>query len=915
MASYSSLAKLLLVGASCAVIAACSEANISSPGEIGQIDNGGGSGGGSGGGGGGGGDGGDGGGDGDADCPDGTTPGDSVSGAATCEISGAIIDDVTLTAGPLYRLSGRVDVGVDVGGGGDFADGDEATLTVEPGVTIFGASGSDFLVVNRGSRLVADGDADNPIVFTALQDVEGTVGEEDRGLWGGVVILGRAPISSCSGFTPGDPECENTVEGTDALYGGNAPDDDSGVLNYVQVLFAGNAISADNELNAITLGGVGSGTEIDFVQTHNNLDDGIEWFGGTVDVKHAVFTGIGDDSLDWAEGWTGKLQFGIVVQSDAAGGRGIEAGNSSLPPGLADLRSNPTLSNLTFLGDPANDEGIVLRGGTDGRIVNSVIVGFSECLDIDASETFAADPTFNSVLLDCPTTFKDDGPGDTAADVEAIFNDDPNNVTDEPASLSDRFFPGPVEEDVEAFDVTALDPFFDDVDYIGAFSPDETVSNNWAAGWTFALFDEPECPEGTTNEGTLNGLNRCGVTGVITGDLRLTRGNIYELQGRVDVGVDVGGGGDFADGDPATLTIESGVTVFGESGSDFLVVNRGSQLFVNGTADDPVIMTSLQDVNGTQQPEDRGQWGGMVILGRAPISSCSGFTPGDPECENTVEGTDALYGGNAPDDDSGVLNYVQVLFAGNAISADNELNAITLGGVGSGTEIDFVQTHNNLDDGIEWFGGTVDVKHAVFTGIGDDSLDWAEGWTGKLQFGIVVQSDAAGGRGIEAGNSSLPPGLADLRSNPTLSNLTFLGDPANDEGIVLRGGTDGRIVNSVIVGFSECLDIDASETFAADPTFNSVLLDCPTTFKDDGPGDTAADVEAIFNDDPNNVTDEANTLQDTFVNGSTENGVTAFDPTTLDAFFDAVDHIGAVKDGDDDWWRGWTCGLESGSDC
>jgi len=434
--------------------------------------------------------------------------------------------------------------------------------------------------------------------------------------------------------------------------------------------------------------------------------------------------------------------------------------------------------------------------------------------------------------------------------------------------------------------------------------------------------DGPSCPDFASEGDPVGGNTSCVLTGTLTQDRTLSSDVFWRLEGEVEVGVDVGGGGEAADGDPAILEIEPGTTIFGESGSDFLVVNRGSELVADGTRDNPIVMTSRSDLED-QNPQ-RGDWGGLILLGRAPISSCSGASPGEADCENNVEGTDALYGGDAPGDDSGVLNFLQVRFTGDVISEGNEIQAITLGAVGSATEIDFVQTHNSLDDGIELFGGTVDLKHTVYTGIADDSIDWSEGWTGNLQFGLIDQAPEAGDRGIEAGNSSLPPGIDERRSDPTVANLTILGDENAGEGLLLRGGTDGQIVNTIATGSSECLDIDAQSTFDANPTFQSVLLDCATTFVDDSAdgGETASEVESVFNDGgQDNVTDEATRLQapfqggDAFINGSTEDGVPAVDPTSFGGFFESVDWIGAVRDESDNWWRTWSCGLEANSEC
>ena len=197
--------------------------------------------------------------------------------------------------GVLYSISGYTRVGEDVGGdaANPRANQRSATLTIEPGVTIFGSSGQDALVINRGSRINAVGEKTKPIVFTSRQSVEGTTNVDSIGQWGGLVLLGRAPTANCIGsVTPGTAACEAEVEGvTGAYYGGNAPGDSTGTLKYVRVMHSGFEVLPNVELNGITLAGLGSGTSIEYVQVHNSSDDGFEWFGGTVNNRYLVATG------------------------------------------------------------------------------------------------------------------------------------------------------------------------------------------------------------------------------------------------------------------------------------------------------------------------------------------------------------------------------------------------------------------------------------------------------------------------------------------------------------------------------------------------------------------------------------------------------------------------------------------------
>ncbi|WP_374274929.1 hypothetical protein [Brevundimonas sp.] len=429
----------------------------------------------------------------------------------------------------------------------------------------------------------------------------------------------------------------------------------------------------------------------------------------------------------------------------------------------------------------------------------------------------------------------------------------------------------------------------------------------------------PDCPTGFSNVGVINDLRNCQLPATITGNLVVPErdGTIYSLGGRTDVGTDRGPdpSAPRAGSAQGILTIEPGVTIFGSSGADFLVINRGSQIFAEGEDDNPVIFTSRQSVLGETGVDSIGQWGGIVILGRAPTNACpAGVTPPNIACEAQVEGTNAFYGGNTPADNSGRLRYVRVMHPGFEVLPGNELNGITLAGIGSGTTVEYVQVHNSSDDGIENFGGRVNLKHIVFTGIDDDSFDTDTGWQGTMQFLIAVQRENGGDRIFEMSCAGNPA----LCSFPQVSNATLVHRQAGGDNIILNSGTDFLLLNSVSTRMGTggaCLRIDGANTAAANPTFNSVYFSCPTPFSDSASSIGASATAAFFNAGQNNTANGTSTLTQMFINGANENAVTATNPTTFNSAFTAVDYIGAVRDAADDWWDGWTCGLTSDATC
>jgi hypothetical protein len=814
-----------------------------------------------------------------------------------------------------------------------------ATLSIEPGVVLFGQEGGDYIVVHRDAKIEAVGTASKPIIFTSLQDVKGEA--TAAGQWGGIVLLGNAPVNKCP--TDGSA-CALQVEGAKegSVFGGTNKEDNSGTLKYVVVKYAGYEIAPDNELNGITFAGVGSGTTIDYVQVHSNADDGVEFFGGNVNLKHLVLTANQDDSIDWDLGYQGKIQFAYIEQDKNSGpaNRGIEADNNGSHPEI-EPQSNPTVSNLTIIGNnfhtaSADSEGIYLREGTAGKIFNTVVTGPSEmgeCLEFEGGDTSSVtvDNANNGKIvmqndvMACTNgeNFKNSkaADGSVLLDIAAWFSAEPSNSISTSIMLNEKGIPDAKSPLIGAGqDVSnTQDAFFDSVDFIGALD----ATNDWRDGWAFgfgggvvtAQASVQGCPTGTAAITPIDGsTTTCEISGTITSDLTLTANNLYALSGPVFVGNDKA--------NSATLTIEAGTTIYGRAGNDYLVVSRDSKIEANGSKTAPITFTSSQDIKG--EPTAAGQWGGVVLLGNATVNKCP--TDGSA-CALQVEGAQegAVFGGTNDSDSSGTLRYVVVKHAGYEIAPDNELNGISFAGIGSGTKVEYIQVHDNADDGIEIWGGTVNMKYVVLTSDQDDSLDWDLGYRGNIQYILAKQSPTNGpaNRGIEADNNGSHPSIQP-QSNPTIANMTIIGNDfntasADSEGVYLREGTKAQLFNMVVTGTSgmgECFEIEGGVTssvtvdqaVAGDTVMTNSVIACSENFKDS----KAADGSTLLN------------AQDWFLNSNTDtsiatdmskvvNGIFTIDTTTPkdftgNPFFTNATHIGAVS-ADDDWTAGWTVGL------
>ncbi|HEX2138556.1 MAG TPA: hypothetical protein VHG33_02470 [Woeseiaceae bacterium] len=458
----------------------------------------------------------------------------------------------------------------------------------------------------------------------------------------------------------------------------------------------------------------------------------------------------------------------------------------------------------------------------------------------------------------------------------------------------------------------------------------------------------------------------------------LPNGGAHVLEGSLFVGEtyrddsEMAAAGIAEGGDGPVLTVEAGATLAFQSSADFMVINRGSQLFAVGSADAPITFTSVSDVNGTVGPEDVQQWGGIVINGFGVTNQCqytgtvAGGDLATTDCHVDAEGAAGLdesqYGGDNNDDSSGRLEYVLVKHTGATVGNGDELNGITFGGVGRNTVVDNLQVYSTFDDGIEMFGGAVNVDNFVAVYVRDDSIDIDEGYSGTISNALVVQSGTDGNHCIEADGiasfDDLPPGpdadpgtidveqiiAQGINSRPTISNLTCIVSPngaatathEQGRGWRLREGIFATITDSMIVAsFGEdsgednyCLRVDNRSLQAAqdgDLTIGSTIFACQTP-TDGGSLPNGTTVQQWAADSGNQFASLAAQTDPTAANDpglqllegtppvySIDFTAMQVDGAAPTATAPAGAFIGGLSLGQTDWTQPWAYGLHDGN--
>ncbi len=305
-----------------------------------------------------------------------------LSGSAISQvvISGDITSDQNWTKDNTYLLSGFVRIK------------SGATVTIQAGTTIYGENSSQgSLIVQPGGKLMADGNENEPIIFTSEFNKPESTTEPTYGDWGGIILLGNAPINVTGGTA--------SIEGPGDQYGGTDPEDNSGIMRYVRIEYPGIAFSLNNEINGLTFGGVGRGTIIDYVQVSYSGDDSYEWFGGTVNCKHLIAYRGWDDDFDTDFGYSGKLQYLVGLRdpeiADQSGSNGFESDNDG-SGSTNDPRTSPTWWNVTLVGPLATTSstvnsqfkrGMHLRRSSQNKINNAMVLGYPLGILIDGVNT------------------------------------------------------------------------------------------------------------------------------------------------------------------------------------------------------------------------------------------------------------------------------------------------------------------------------------------------------------------------------------------------------------------------------------------------------------------------------------------------------------------------------------------------
>lgn len=796
-------------------------------------------------------------------------PQSTVYPAATDSVTTNITANTTWTAGKTYLLRGLIYVK------------NGATLTIQPGVVIKGdatVSGGTALIITKGSKINAVGTSTSPIVFTSSKDT----GARAVGDWGGVIMLGKASLNRPGGVA----NIEGIATSTDTEYGGSTTPDDndnSGNLKYARIEFGGYIFATDQEINGLTLGAIGRNTVIDFVQCSFINDDAFEWFGGTVNASHLVAFRSIDDDFDTDFGYSGSVQFALGVrdpnlsdQSSGSTSEGFESDNDATGSTNTPITS-AVFSNVTWIGAYRGTVGTAAPSGTFKfrravrirrnsrlKVLNSIFTDAPYGVFIDGAANRNNLQTGNGVFKNniIAGCFRAVEPGSTSGLTDSLFNNSIWNndslisttgLLESPYSYTAGDYRpasgSPALSDVNFADaafngrkiITSAASSIKEVTYRGAFAPAPAIM--WTEGWC-EWNPQSKIYPATTDTISAN----------ITTNTTWTSNKTYLLNGLIYVT------------NGATLTIQPGTVVRGNaslSGGTALIITKDAKINAQGTAEAPIVFTSSRDTGARAT----GDWGGVIILGRAATNRPGGVA----NIEGIATSSNTEYGGGATpndNDNSGKLSYVRIEYGGYIFATDQEINGLTMGAVGRGTQIDHIQTSFINDDAFEWFGGAVNCSYLVAYRCIDDNWDTDFGYSGSVQFALGVrdpnfsdQSSGSTSEGFESDNDGTGSTNTPITKG-LFTNVTEIGPYRGTVGTSAPSGTFKfrraarirrnsrlKVFNSIFTDYPYGVFIDGASNRANLQTGNGKFKNnlIAGMFRAVEPGTASALTDSIFN--------------------------------------------------------------------
>jgi hypothetical protein len=537
-------------------------------------------------------------------------------------------------------------------------------------------------------------------------------------------------------------------------------------------------------------------------------DDGFEFFGGSVNTKYLVSAFNDDDGFDTDMGWNGKNQFWFGIQSNDRRDNGSEQNGepnerndgNGVPAATYEIYNATLIGAGAGAGGTANNHGMLLRRYLKAGWYNSIFTDFNGQPINGGGPQTGSTPSIMDNLWWGFTT-----PVFTNDLFTVAANHNTTHVNPMLRGISRETDGGldPRPETALASGRSApADGFYAAVAWKGAFD----ARDNWLRKWTYL-----------SQGGFLPATGNTVVVGTqaITGDVTWSATNVYVLTNYVYV---LNG---------ATLRIEPGTVIRGRNGTapnfGCLFVTQGGRILAEGTPNNPIIFTAENDDLADTEDllvTDRGLWGGVVVLGKARINKAVNAA-GDaatPKYE-VFEGLEDLvingqnvhrFGGSDDDDSSGILRYVSIRHGGQRLSPDKEINGLSLGGVGRGTKLEFVEVLSFADDGFEFFGGSVNTKYLVSAFNDDDGFDTDMGWNGKNQFWFGVQANDRRDNGSEQNGepnerndgNGVPAATYEIYNATLIGAGAGAGGTANNHGMLLRRYLKAGWYNGIFTDFN-----------------------------------------------------------------------------------------------------------------